>query len=182
MAEGIRTPWGRSSDAEQPTFSAFLDIRLQPEKVEPAGTAGQIQDVAPPSLSATAEQPSSPSHRVQKIIHDDEPTSLASLRISLSPTKMEAGGTVPATEAAIFIASFAMSITAIAGIMGAVATANIAVSHSASHAVAWFLSLAAAELGLALTVIVRIARRDRGGRERQHSTSEQRAVAGNDTP
>lgn len=88
----------------------------------------------------------------------EQPTSSARLRFSVRPAAVEgtAEGTVPAVEAHALITTFGMIAMGVAGITGATATVDVA----PARALAWFLGLALAELGLALVVILLIARRD----------------------
>jgi hypothetical protein len=86
----------------------------------------------------------------------EQPTSSARIGISLRPTEIHgtAEGTVPGELAPVLISTFGMITMGVAGIIGATITAYLGLSHS----VYWFFGLALAELGLALAVILLIAR------------------------
>jgi hypothetical protein len=102
------------------------------------------------------EQPGRPAPA--GIIHGDHPTPAAYIQIT--PTTV-----VPASQTHMLL----MSVTGIAGIMGAVLTAYIA-AHAPAREFGWFLGFAVAELALAavaelalaLTVVFRL-RIARGG-------------------
>lgn len=111
---------------------------------------------SPPPSSATAEQP----------------TASARIRLSLRPVEIEgAAEGVPAAEAHALITTFGMIAMGMAGITGAGLTVYVASSQN----LGWYLGLALAELGLALTVILLIARRDQSRQDRGSQTSADRA-------
>jgi hypothetical protein len=89
----------------------------------------------------------------------EQPTSSARLELSVRPDgiKGSAEGIVPPGEAPALIRTFGAIAMGVAGITGATITLYVA----PSRALAWFFSLALAELVLALVVIVLIARWDR---------------------
>jgi hypothetical protein len=91
----------------------------------------------------------------------EAPTSSAHLKVSLGPAKVIAHGIVPVTETRMFITTLGMTVTGVTGIVGAVITAYVAAVYAPPDALGWFMGLALAELGLALAVVLRIARRDR---------------------
>jgi hypothetical protein len=86
----------------------------------------------------------------------EQPSSSARIGISLRPTQIQgtAEGTVPGELAPVLITTFGMITMGVAGIIGATITAYLGLSHS----LYWFLGLALAEMGLALVVILLIAR------------------------
>lgn len=90
----------------------------------------------------------------------EAPTSSAHLEVSLWPAKVTAGGIVPVSETRVFITTLGMTVTGITGILSAVVTAYVAAVYAPPDMLGWFLGLAVAELGLALAVVLRIARRD----------------------
>jgi hypothetical protein len=86
----------------------------------------------------------------------EQPTSSARIGISLRPTEIHgtAEGIVPGELAPVLITTFGMISMGVAGIIGATITAYLGLSHS----MYWFFGLGLAELGLALAVILLIAR------------------------
>lgn len=86
----------------------------------------------------------------------EQPTSSARIGISLRPTEIQgtAEGIVPGELAPVLITTFGMIAMGVAGIIGAIITAYLGLTHSAY----WFFGLALAELGLAFAVILLIVR------------------------
>jgi hypothetical protein len=76
------------------------------------------------------------------------------MRIGLRPAEIEIAEGVPAGEARTLITTFAMIVMGVTGITAAGVTLYVAPAAS----VAWFFSLAVAEMALALIVILLIAR------------------------
>jgi hypothetical protein len=89
----------------------------------------------------------------------EQPSSSARLELSVRPDgiKGTAEGIVPPPVAPALIRTFGVITMGVAGLTGATITLYVA----PPRVLAWFFSLAMAELVLALIVIVLIARRDR---------------------
>jgi hypothetical protein len=87
----------------------------------------------------------------------EQPTASARIRVSLRPIEIEGTAEgVPATEAHTLITTFGMIAMGAVGIAGA----SLTMREASPQTLSWFLGLALAELVLALTVILLIARRD----------------------
>jgi hypothetical protein len=95
----------------------------------------------------------------------EEPSAKARIHIVLKPTQFEgtAEGQVPAGDAQTLLAIFGMIAMGAVGI----ASATITFYLTTAATLPWGAGLALIELGLALTVILLIARRDRHGRRRR---------------
>jgi hypothetical protein len=89
----------------------------------------------------------------------EQPTSSARLELNVRPDGIEgaAEGIVPPGEAPVLIRTFGAIAMGVAGITGATITLYVA----PPRVLAWFFSLALAELVLALVVIVLITRWER---------------------
>jgi hypothetical protein len=113
----------------EPTSSARLVVALEPDKLK-----GPVEVSGIPAL----------------------PTSSARLVVALESDRLEGSvevGGIPGDQARALITIFGMIAAVVAGIAGAVVTVSVA----PAHVLGWFGGLAAAELALALVVVLLIA-------------------------
>jgi hypothetical protein len=135
------------------TAAAWLWVVISPTPAELGSPTAKVgRDAADLPKAARAD--------------DMGPSASAQMVIKSVPLTVEAAGRVPGRDAPVVFATLGITAVGITGIMGALMTADLAAEHSPANAMAWFVALALAQLGVALAVIFRIGRRAHSGQPR----------------